>query len=83
MSFVCDLATLERLEWPCFARHLAAAAATERGASSILGEDGSGSGLFPETAASVLDRLTEVGEIRGLLDAEELPELIGAAREGG
>ena len=77
MSFVCDLATLERLEWPCFARHLAAAAATERGASSILGEDGSGSGLFPETAASVLERLTEVGEIRGLLDAEELPPFGG------
>lgn len=77
MAFYCDAATLERLEWPRLARCLAALAATERAAEAIRGDDGRG--LFAETRASALDLLAETGEMRTLLDAEELPPFGGVA----
>ncbi|MBW2280411.1 MAG: Smr/MutS family protein [Deltaproteobacteria bacterium] len=79
MAFRCDAATLERLEWPRLARCLAALAATERAANGMLGDDGDGRPLFAETRASVEERLEETGEIRGLLDDEQMPPFGGIA----
>lgn len=77
MAFRCDAATLERLEWPRLARCLAAQAATERAANAIIAEDGRT--LFAETRAGALAWLAETGEMRGLLDAEEVPPFGGVA----
>lgn len=65
MSFHCDTATLERLEWPRLANCLAERAATRRGAEACRGE------LFCSTRAAVEDRLAETDEVRSLLDAGE------------
>ena len=77
MAFRCDAATLERLEWPRLARCLSAQAATERAAGAMVAEDGYT--LFAETRAGALAWLVETGEMRGLLDAEEVPPFGGIA----
>ena len=73
MSFRCDPATLERLEWPRFAGCLAACASTIRGAEAC------GRDLFCATHAGVRERLAETGEARALLDQGEVLPLAGVA----
>lgn len=65
MSFRCASATLEQLEWPRLLRHLAAEAATERGAAACLAD------RFQPDALAMSERLVETSEARGLLDAGE------------
>jgi len=77
MAFHCDASTLERLEWPRLAQGLALQAATERGASAILGEHGDGRSLFAPTRDAVLDALAETSEMRALIDAEQAPSFAG------
>jgi DNA mismatch repair protein MutS2 len=68
MSFRCDAATLERLEWHRLASCLAQETATARAAQACTEE------LFQPTRAGVLERQGETSELRGLLDAgESLP----------
>ena len=68
MSFRCDAATLERLEWPALAECLAACASTARGAEACRGE------RFAPTRAAVAERLAETDEVRRLLaDDADLP----------
>jgi DNA mismatch repair protein MutS2 len=77
MPFRCDAATLERLEWPRLARCLSDLAATERASEALRAEDGRA--LLAETRAGALDLLAETGEMRGLLDAEQVPPFGGIA----
>jgi DNA mismatch repair protein MutS2 len=63
MSFRCDAATLERLEWPRLAGFLAGCAATSRAAEACRGD------LFLASRAAVQERLIETDEARALLDA--------------
>ncbi len=65
MSFRCDAATLERLEWPRLAEAWARCAATERGEAACRGD------VFAATRAAVAERLAETGEARALIDAGE------------
>ncbi len=65
MSFTCDPATVARLEWNRLAECLAGCAATARGMEACRGP------LFQATRASVLERLEETAEARGLLESGE------------
>jgi DNA mismatch repair protein MutS2 len=68
MSFRCQTATLERLEWPRLLECLAALAATERGGAACRAE------RFAPDLVAVRERLAETSEARALLDAgESLP----------
>jgi DNA mismatch repair protein MutS2 len=73
MSFRCDPATLERLEWSRLAECLAGLAATARGVEACRGE------LFSATRAAVAERLAETGEARVLLDGGEVVPFSGVA----
>jgi DNA mismatch repair protein MutS2 len=85
VSFHCDPATLERLEWPRLADWLARQAATARGAAACRAD------VFCATRASVAERLAETDEARGLVDAgadlsfggvEDLRPLLETAQHG-
>jgi len=66
MAFLCDAATLERLEWPRLVRALAGCAATRRGAEACARE------LFAATRAGAQELAEETAEARSLL-AEGAP----------
>ncbi|HXZ85594.1 MAG TPA: endonuclease MutS2, partial [Myxococcota bacterium] len=73
MSFRCDAAALERLEWPRLVEHLAGLAATGRGAEVCRSEP------FQATRAGAVERLAETSEARALLEADDAPPFGGIA----
>lgn len=71
MGFCCETHTQERLEWPRLLEHLAAQAATGRGAAACR------EGRFAPDAVAIRERLAETSEARALLDAGEPPPFGG------